>query len=338
MTITHDSFRRILTHSTLYFIVIFLYMGCKSSKIITASNSNVTWDLCMPVTDTNYKEMYNVVLMPDSILESEITIPAFFHERDVLIANASGTLPFIKSLMLAASDSVDIDSSYMKDLLRVEKGITSIRTQAETILSELECEIFRTRQLYIQLRNQNSKKNVKLTVGAIVTGSATNITPVFITQQTPQNIIVVGLSLLSAGLSLHTLSPGSGKIKLIFSRNLLNDVWFAPVKSTDYPAGLWYILNNPKFSITRQFSKVQLIKMRWLKFELSYSVNKNTENLFFGTGGIFDQDELEVRISMLSELMAEIYTLNADLDNFEYDLNYFRENEFNYVKHSAKVP
>jgi hypothetical protein len=55
--------------------------------------------------------------------------------------------------------------------------------------------------------------------------------------------------------------------------------------------------------------------------------------LFFGTGGIFDQDELEVRVSMLSELMAEVNTINVDLDNFEYDLNRFRENEFNYSKH-----
>jgi hypothetical protein len=111
-------------------------------------------------------------------------------------------------------------------------------------------------------------------------------------------------------------------------------VWFASVKSTDYPDGLWYILSNPKFSNARQLSKVQLIKMRWSKFELNDSVNKETENLFFGTGGIFDQDELEVRVSMLSELIAEVNTINADLDNFEYDLNRFRENEFNYSKHS----
>jgi len=36
---------------------------------------------------------------------------------------------------------------------------------------------------------------------------------------------------------------------------------------------------------------------------------------------------------MLSELMAEVNTINVDLDNFEYDLNRFRENEFNYSKH-----
>jgi hypothetical protein len=331
-------FKQILTHSTLYFMVIFLYTGCKSSNIITPSNSIVTWDLCVPVTDTIYNAMYSVDLMPDSILKSEMTMPVFFHERDVLIANASGTLPFIKSLMLGASDSVDNNRSYMEYLSKVEKGITSIRTQAEAILSELECEISRTRQLYIQLNNLNSKKNVRSTVGAIVTGSAANIAPVFITQKTPQNMIVVSLSLLSAGLSLRTLSPGSRKIKLIFPRNLLSDVWSAPAKSTDYPAGLWYILNNPKFSNTRQLSKVQLIKMRWLKFELNNSVKKETENLFFGTGGIFDQDELEVRVSMLSELMAEVYTINTDLDNFQYDLNYFRENEFNYLKHGSSVP
>src|SRR5580765_7742055 len=248
MIIIHDSFRRILIHATLYLTVIFLCTGCKSSNIITPSDLNVTSDLCIPSTDSNYKEMYNVDLVPDSILKSEITLPVFFHERDVLLANASGTLPFIKSLMLAASDTVDTYSSYSKYLSEVEKGLTSIRTQAEAILSELECELFRTRQLYLQLRNLNSNKNVRLTVGAIVIGSAVNITPVFVSQKTPQNISIVAGSLVSAGLSLHTLSPGSRKVKLLFPRNLLSDVWSAPVNSTDYPAGLWYILNNPKFS------------------------------------------------------------------------------------------
>jgi len=290
----------------------------------------------MPATGTNYEEMYTVDLMPDSLLPANITMPGFFHERDILVANASGTLPYIKSLLLLAGDHTDSERSFeMEYFSNAEKGLNSMRTQTEAILSELECEIFRTRQLYIQLRNLNSKKNGRLTASAIGIGSATNITPVFITQKTPQNIILIGTSLLSAGLSLSTLRSGSGKIKLIFPRNLLSDVWFAPVKSTDYPAGLWYILNNPKFSNARQLSKVQLIKMRWLKFELNDSVNKETENLFFGTGGIFDQDELEVRVSMLAELMAEINSINVDLDNFEYDLNHFRENEFKYLKYGG---
>jgi hypothetical protein len=322
-----------LIYSSLCILVILLHAGCKSSNIITPSSLNVTWDFCMPAAGTNYGEMYTVDLMPDSVLQSDMSMPGFFHERDILIANASGTLPYIKSLMLLAADRVDSNrSSYVDYFSKAEKGLNAMRTQTEAILSELECELFRTRQLYIQLRNLNSKKNGRLTAGAIVIGSATNITPVFVTQKTPQNIILVGSSLLSAGLSLSTLRTGSGKIKLIFPRNLLSDVWFAPVKSIDYPAGLWYILNNPKFSNTRQLSKVQLIKMRWLKFELNESVNKERENLFFGTGGIFDQDELEVRVSMLAELMAEVNTINMDLDNFEYDLNRFRDNEFNYIK------
>jgi hypothetical protein len=49
-------------------------------------------------------------------------------------------------------------------------------------------------------------------------------------------------------------------------------------------------------------------------------------------GNTFDQDELEVRVSILAELMAEINTINVDLDNFEYDFNRFREVEFNYSK------
>ncbi|HET7000781.1 MAG TPA: hypothetical protein VFI33_05720 [Puia sp.] len=327
----------------IYFMVniltIFFYTGCKTSDILSPSSSSITWDFCMPAAGTNYGDMYTVNLMSDSVLQSDTLMPGFFHERDILIANASGTLPYIKSLQLLAANPVDNNrSSAMAYFSNVEKGLASMRTQTESILSELECELFRTRQLYIQLRNLNSKKNDRLTAEAIVIGSAANITPVFITQKSPQNILVVGSSVVSAGLSLSTLRTSVGKIKLTFLRNLLSDVWFAPAKSTDYPAGLWYILNSPKFSNTRQLSKVQLIKMRWLKFELNGSVSKDTEKLFFGTGGIFNQDELEVRVSMIAELMAEVNTVNVDLDNFEYDLNHFREKEFNYSKRTSVNP
>jgi len=278
----------------------------------------------VPVTDTNYQTRYRVDLVPDSILKSDMKQPVLFHERDIILANASGTLLFLKNLALVTSDRDSGDSSFLECLTKLKEGLTSIRAQTEAILSELECEVFRTRQLYIQLRNQNGSKNTRLTAESIVIGSATNITPVIITEKTPQNITIVSGSLVSAGLSLHTLRSGNLKIKLMFFRNLLSDPWFAPVKSVEYPAGLWYILNDPNFSDTRQLSKIQLIKMRWLKFEMNGPVNKKTENLFFGTGGIFEQDELEVRVLMLSELMAEVNTINVDLDNFEYDLNHFK--------------
>jgi hypothetical protein len=323
-TVSLNWLLRILINSMKYFMVVSFFAGCKSSNVITPSDSNVSWDLCVPVNDSNYKARYSIDLVPDSTLKSEMKQPVLFHERDMLIANASGTLLFLKNLTFATSDRDSGDSSFMECISRLKDGLNSIRSQAEGILSELECEAFRTRQLYIQLRNLNSNKNTRLTAESIVIGSATNITPVIITEKTPQNITIVSGSLLSAGLSLHTLSSGDLKMKLIFYRNLLSDIWFAPVKSVDYPAGLWYILNNRNFSNTRQLSKIQLIKMRWLKFELDNSVNKTTENLFFGTGGIFDQDELELRVSMLSELMAEVNTINVDLDNFEYDLDHLK--------------
>src|ERR1700750_3156683 len=190
----------------LYTLVLFLLTGCKTSNIISPSSLNVTWDFCMLPAGANYGEIYAVDLMPDSVLQTDMSMPGFFHERDILIANASGTLPFIKSLMSLTDNRADSNkSSYMDYFSNTEKGLNSLRTQTEAILSELECELFRTRQLYIQLRNLNSKKNGRLTSEAIVIGSAANITPVLITEKTPQNIIVVGTSLLSAGLSLSTL-------------------------------------------------------------------------------------------------------------------------------------
>ena len=82
-----------------------------------------------------------------------------------------------------------------------------------------------------------------------------------------------------------------------------------------------YILNEPKLSNTPQLSKAQILKTRWLKFELNGTIDKNMEQLLFKDGGIYNQENLDLRVTMLNELQVAIKSVNRNLVNFIFDIS-----------------
>ncbi|MDB5200376.1 MAG: hypothetical protein JWO92_2339, partial [Chitinophagaceae bacterium] len=48
---------------------------------------------------------------------------------------------------------------------------------------------------------------------------------------------------------------------------------------------------------------------------------RSIENLLFKDGGIYNQDNLDLRVTMLNELQSAIRSINQDLQSFVFDLN-----------------
>jgi len=136
---------------------------------------------------------------------------------------------------------------------------------------------------------------------------------VLIKDQGLQNSVVVSGGVASVGLSLLTLNPAGKKVRMTHYINLLGDIWYQPKKSTIYSAQLWFILTSKKLSNNQMYSKVENIKMRWLKFELNNSIDRSTETLLFGQGGLYTEDNLNLRTAMLNEVQAAVQSVNEDL-------------------------
>src|SRR6266404_6377413 len=196
-----------------------------------------------------------------------------------------------------------------------------MRTEIDAVSTELDCEAGRIKQISSYLGDINKKKNTKLTVGAILAGSVSTIAPVFVTKKTPQDVILVSSGIISGGLGILTLNAGGKKVRLMHYRNLLEDIWFAPQKSTIYPPDLWYILNEPRLSNSPQVSKAQVLKTRWLKFELNTSIDSSMENLLFRNGGIYNEDNLNLRVTMLTELQSAVKSIYQNLESFVFTLD-----------------
>jgi hypothetical protein len=257
----------------------------------------------------------------DSLLVHQSPLIRNMSKKDILVANASGSLDIIYKLSGLSQDSSRKKKAYLEYTTAIEKNIARLRSEVDDVSAELECEVIRCRQLSTFLGNLNSKRNTKLTVGAIIVGSATTITPIFVKQTTPQNIVLISGGIISAGLGLLTLNPRGKLINLVTPNNMLTDIWFGNKTSPVYPPAIWYILNAPGFSNLGIVSKRILIRMRWLQFELGNEPDQKTVELLFGKGGLFDQSTLDTRSTMLTEVMAHVNSIKKDLDNFNYSLD-----------------
>lgn len=313
-----------LSYTLFYPVVIFgfIFSACGSSKIVSSSKLKLMHDFCTPAIEYNYSTSFFPFANTDSLLKKDTLLVRFLSEQDILMANATATLSLIRNMLVSAGDSsIRGQISYLNYNEQMQQRLQLFRTEIDGILAELDCEAGRTNQIASYLGDINKKKNTKLTVGAILAGSVSTIAPIVIKNTTPQNVVVISSGVISAGLGLLLLNPGGKKVKLMHYRNLLEDIWFAPKKSTTYPPGVWYILNEPKLSSTPRVSKAQIVKMRWLKFELKNSIDSSTENLLFRDGGIYNEGNLNLRITMLNEVQSAIKSINQSLQSFILNLN-----------------
>ena len=313
-----------LPHALFYASIIFgfIFSACGSSKIVSSSKLKLMNDFCTPAAPYNYDTSFFLYWDTDSLLRNETLLSSILSEQDILMANATGTLSFIRNMLGSSMDStVRGQLVYFRVNEQIQRSLLLFRTEIDAISAELDCEERRLKQFSSYLENINDKRNKKLTVGAILAGAVSTIAPVIVTKKTPQNTIIISSGIISAGFGVLTLNPHGKKLKLVQFRNLLEDIWFAPKKSNIYPPDIWYALNEPKLSNTRRFSKVQVVRMRWMKFELNNAIDSSLENLLFREGGVYNEDNLNLRIIMLSELQSAIKSINQDLVNFIINLN-----------------
>ncbi len=310
-------------HFIVYFLMMaFIITGCQSTKIVSASKLKLKQDFCVSTSTGDCSGLPAIVQNIDSLFGSEAKLQAFLSKQDILMANVSGTMRLINNLVELGKDSSRFaERLFLAYTIEIQKNISLVKSEIDAVSSELQCESFRTRQLSAYLGNLNAKINSRLTVGAIAVGSLTTILPVLLTGKTSTYVIGIGGGLLAAGLGVATLKSSRYTLKMVTHRNLLENIWYGDSSKLIYPPQLWYYLNEPGFGNSPQKSIVQVLKMRWLKFDLNNSLDVTKANLFFGNGGIFNQDNLDLRATMLTELAVEVNSMTQHLDNLVYKIN-----------------
>ncbi|MET0638153.1 MAG: hypothetical protein ABWZ25_19130 [Chitinophagaceae bacterium] len=296
--------------------------GCKSTRLVNGPGIKLNQDFCLSSSASEFWEFTPIHANTDSLLGSPGGLNVFLTKQDILASNAAGVLDYIQEIIGLGKDSSRFAQAlFFEYVIGIQKNLDLVKSHIDALSAELECESFRTRQLSSYLGNKNSKRTSKLTVGAIAVGSLTTALPALVTATTPADIIAIGGGAATLGLGLLTLNPDWYQLKMSTSRNLLGNIWFGDSVKVIYPPSVWYFLSEPGFGDLQGLSKAQVLKMRWLKFELNNSADKTTETLLFGDGGVFGQGDLDTKATMLSELSVEVNSLNQYLDILSYKIN-----------------
>ncbi|WP_159467488.1 hypothetical protein [Dyadobacter sp. 3J3] len=308
----------------------FFYILIGASQLLSCRNANITRHLelnvssqyCAPTIVYTYNPDFIPYSNTDSILINSKSLSGKLSEHDILMANATGTLSLINRLVNSNKDStLNGRINRLEIINKIQNHLLLLTTEISGIAAELDCEGERADLFANYLDNLNDKKTARLTGASIVIAALATVAAVIVHNDGLQNGITIGGGVISAGLAVLTIKPHGKKISYMHTRNVLEDIWFAPEKSKVYPPFIWYMLNEKRFSNSKKEPLLQTIKNRWNKFELDQDIDTTTINILFKNGGIYDADKLHTRATMLNQLQSTIRSINQDMQSLLSELN-----------------
>ena len=301
---------------------LFTASSCRTASVVNHVKLNISSQYCAPTASHTDKPEFFPLTNTDSILINSHALATKMSVHDILMANATGTLALANQLMEAKKDSSVTGRLKLLEInTRIQNRLLLLTTEISGISAELDCEGERADLFANYLDNINDKKTARLTGASIVVGALATVAAVAVSKNSVQNVISISGGLVSAGLGILTIKPAGKKINYVHDRNVLEDIWFVPEKSSIYSPFLWYILKEKHFSNSQKEPLAQTIKARWKKFELNNDLDDKTVQLLFRKGGIYDADELHTRATMLNQLQSTIRSINQDMQELISALN-----------------
>jgi hypothetical protein len=288
-------------------------ISCSSPKLINTSLKVSTY--CEPSIQYTYSSYYLPIKNIDSIIQSDSSLTNRFAEHDIILINAVGILPLLQEL-IRYQDDLERDTRLEQIIIfqQIQNRLMQASTEISSIVAELDCEGERAEQLanYLDIRDENRIK--KLTILSIVVGSGVTVAGALISNNKTDDIISVAGGLLSAGLGGAAAFSSKLSIPYQHNRNQLTAIWEDNNQSSIYSPFIWYVLNEPLFSNTKQISIRQNLSQRWKDYVLN-KTSIEEQNLYFGSGGNYKSTNLHARANMLNQLQASIRSINQNLQN-----------------------
>jgi hypothetical protein len=305
-------------------VIVACMTACSSLRVVDHTSFAVQSTYCAPAASYTYDNTYLPIHNIDSLLQNNPELKDILNDHDILMANAIGILPHMQKLMMLKKDS-SVHGTLLAQhaLTAVQNRLLMASAEIEGIAAELDCEGERADQLANYLDGINRKRNTVLTGASIILGAAVTIAAVAVSNNDTQDAVSLSGGLAAAGLGALLLDTSGKEIELIFSRNILSDIWFQPSHSEIYSPFTWYVLNEKNFSNSHTVSLLQSIKNRWITFELGNKIPDKAIALYFKQGGLYNADRLHTRESMLNQLQSTIRSIHQDMQSLIMALDKF---------------
>jgi hypothetical protein len=282
--------------------------------------------LCEP---PNY--IFDVSLNPVKDLEKIIDeeLLSRYSRHVLLVANASGILGELKELTALKRKAALAKESreqfvYLAKRQELLTRLILVSTEIASVSAELDCEGERADEVSGFLETQETRRVKNLTILSITIGAVTGIATSILSSRDSESseIIAITGGAIGAALGVRALFLNK-RVVFNHSRNLLAEVWNEPEKSAIYPASVWYYLTDKGFG-HNQYSLCRNMHERWEQYGLigeKVKEKARLETLFFGTGGLYNAEELRNRADMLNQLQAIVRLMNQDLQTLILELS-----------------
>lgn len=281
-----------------YLLVLSTALSCspvlQSSKLSALSN-----DYCSPA----------IPYAKDTpIRENDTLVAHYLTPHDYALATHIGLIPLLSQYL---------NSPTPMDKIKVKQQITYklllLNTEIQAVAAELDCNGERFDQLARYLDTKNSKRATRLTVASIVAAAAITLSTALIKNDNVNKGINIGGGITGTALGFMLLNPKGKQLKLPIYRSMLNNVWHENNSDNAFPAALWGIMTDRTFSNEGKLSLIQTLKKRWLLFVFDGKIDSKNEQLFFGAGGYFSEEDLRHLSDMDNELQASVRNVQQDM-------------------------
>jgi hypothetical protein len=196
--------------------------------------------------------------------------------------------------------------------------IAATALDLSSIVANIQCEEWRSREVASWLHDAELKRVRKLTAGSLVLGSAAAIATgvLAIVDKNGGPAAAVGISggVLAGILGFATLSVHL-TTRFLHPRDLLGQVWRGGVHP-DFPETVWVYLNRPRHADPHRTPREDAVDMWKESGRLGDDPARPSPErvaLFFGEGGTYDANELFARAGMLGELAQVVTLMSHDI-------------------------
>jgi hypothetical protein len=256
---------------------------------------------------------------PKESLEKEAAVK-LYSPVAVHIADIMDLLPLLNRMA-----QLEVEQAAQADIERVRRKVVT-RLQLATLevsglVAEIECEVQRADQVQDRLRDIQTTRTTSQTILGVIFGGLANILSGGIGMATGAgdagNIVSVTGGALEV---LFGTSANFTKVRQEFShpRNHLAAVWDGSPQSEFFSPRAWRFLTDPNGRALEGHSLRDVMLQTWQEEgKLGKAGSAREEEriaLLFGSGGVYDSEQLHIREAMLQQLESSIQLMHQELE------------------------
>jgi hypothetical protein len=245
----------------------------------------------------------------------ELYTPTAVHIADVM----GLLLPLNRLAQLEARHAAGADIERVRRKLLSRLQLASLEVSG--LVSEIECEVQRTDQVQDHLKDIQSTRTTSKTILGVIFGGLANILSGGIGMATGAGD--AGNIASTTGGALEVLfgtSANFTKVRQEFSHphNHLAAIWDGSPKAELFSSSVWRFLTESDGQDPEGHSLRDIMLQTWREGERlgtpGSAREKERITLLFGTGGVYDSEQLHVREAMLQQLESCVQLMDQHLE------------------------